>query len=246
MATASAAHGAMDASFTGSAVASMRAFYDGLPRQPRAEWPRMMHGMGYNFELYDALFALVLAHVQLSFDDGEYTPRHQAMQAALVPFCSEFGIELRQDLQRSHRSLYAEFFHVATGAVMPERYPKGDENPWLTASRRAATRMRSRLGPVDGSLDRACYALGYLWAVERLSVDEFTMMRAAWQRAGVQAAYLDAHCAVEEDHDAFATRALLAFASPDEPIVRQAIRDHEDDLAGYYRELATLLRAASA
>jgi|SRR5579859_2370678 len=243
MATAVDMHGAMEGSFAGSAVVSMRAFYDAMPRQPRAEWPRMMHGMGYNFEFYDALFALVLAHVQLSFDDGDYTPRHEAMQAALVPFCSEFGIELRKDLERSHRSLYAEFFRVATGSVMPERYPKDDRNPWLTASRRWAERMRSRLAPADGSIDRARYALGYLWAVERLSVDEFTMMRAAWHRAGVGAAYLDAHCAVEEDHDAFATRALLAFASPDEPLVRQAIRDHEDDLGGYYRELTTLLCA---
>jgi hypothetical protein len=233
--------GVLERNFTGSAVESMRGFYRALPREPRSEWPRMMHGMGYNFEFYDALFALVLATVQLSFDEGDYTPRHQAMQAALLPFCSEFGIELGQDLRRTHRSLYAEFIHIATGAVMPERYPPGDDNPWLVVSRRWAARMRARLAGPDGSVERAQYALGYLWAVERLSVQEFGLMRAAWRGLGVEAAYLQAHCEVEEDHDAYATRALLAFASAEEPSVRRAIRDHEEDLAGYYAELARLL-----
>lgn len=234
-------HEGLEGNFAGSAVAAMSAFYVGLPAQPRSTWPRLMHGMGYNFEFYDALFPLVLANVQLSFDGGDYTPRYQAMQAALVPFCSEFGIELRQDLQRSHRSLYAEFFRVATGVDMPERYPPGDGNPWLTTSRRWAGRMRARLAAPIEAIDLARYSLGYLWAVERLSVDEFDLMRSAWHGLGVKAAYLDAHCAVEEDHDAFATRALLAFVSPDEAIVRRAVRDHEEDLAGYYRDLAGLL-----
>ena len=231
----------LERNLSGRAVASMNGFYRKLPGQPRASWPAMMHGMGYNFELYDALFALVLANVQLSFDEGDYTPRHEAMQKALLPFCSEFGIELRQDLQRSHRSLYAEFFETATGAAMPERYPRGDDNPWLAASRRWAAHMRARLAAPRTALDCARYSLGYLWAVERLSVDEFALMRAAWNELGVKSAYLDAHCAVEGDHDAYATRAVLAFVSPDEPLVGEAIRAHEDDLAGYYGELVTLL-----
>jgi hypothetical protein len=69
-------------------------------------------------------------------------------------------------------------------------------------------------------------------------------MRTAWNGVGVKAAYLDAHCAVEGDHDTHATRALLAFASPDDPVVREAIRAHEDDLGGYYAELATIAALA--
>jgi hypothetical protein len=232
---------ALERHLAGSAVDAMRAFYQALPGEPRGSWPRLMHGMGYNFEHYDALFALVLANVQLSFDDGDYTPRHEAMQAALLPFCSEFGIELGQGLRRSHRSLYAEFFEVATGSALPERYPHGGADPWLTTSRRWAERMRARLASPGGSLERARYSLAYLWAVERLSVHEFEMMRTAWNGLGVSAPYLDAHCEVEGEHDAHATRALLAFVSPEEPTVRRAIRDHEADLGGYYRDLIPLL-----
>jgi hypothetical protein len=233
---------ALDRHFAGTASRAMKAFYTAMPAVPRAAWPAMMHGMGYNFEFYDALFALVVATVQLSLDDGDYTPRHQAMQAALLPFCSEFGIELGRGLDRSHRALYAELFRAATGQAHPERYPRGDDNPWLAASRRWAERMRARLEGPSGALPRARYALGYLWAVEHLSVEEFGLMRAAWHGLGVGSAYLDAHCAVEEDHDACATRAVLAFAAPDDPLLATAVRAHEEDLEGYYRDLAALIR----
>jgi Iron-containing redox enzyme len=229
--------------FTGEAVTAMRAFYAALPAVPRASWPGMLHGMGYNFEFYDAIFAIVLCNVQLSLGEGDYTPRHQAMQAALLPFCSEFGIELGQGLQRSHRSLYAELFQAATGEAIPERYASGGDNPWLAASRRWAERMRARLSGPDDPVARARYALGYLWAVEHLSVHEFQLMRDAWHRLGVHAPYLDAHCAVEEEHDACATRAVLAFAAPDDPVLASAMRAHEEDLAGYYRDLGALIGA---
>jgi hypothetical protein len=232
---------AFEAHFTGDALRTMRSFYGALPTVPRASWPAMMHGMGYNFEFYDAIFAVVLAEVQLSLGEGDYTPRHQAMQAALLPFCSEFGIELRSDLQRSHRALYAEFFQVATGGVLPERYPRGDDNPWLASSRRWTARMRARLAGPGDSVERARYALGYLWAVEHLSVHEFDLMRDAWHGLGIHASYLEAHCAVEEDHDACATRAVLAFTTPDDPLLAAAMRAHEEDLGGYYRELGGLV-----
>ena len=234
---------ALERNLTGSASQAIENFYGALGRAPRATWPAIMHGMGYNFEFYDALFALALANVQLSMVEGEYTPRQAAMQAALLPFCSEYGVELGQELQRTHRSLYADFYETATGSPMPERYPPGADNPWLEVSRRWAERMRSRLAATGSAMDRARYSLGYFWAIERLSIDELETMRTAWNGLGVNAAYLDAHCAVEGDHDAYATRALLAFASADEPAVCQAIRAHEADLAGYYDELTLLARA---
>jgi hypothetical protein len=232
----------LERNLTGCAVTSIHAFYHrALRRAPRAAWPAMMHGMGYNFEFYDALFALALANVQLSMVEGDYTPRQAAMQAALLPFCSEYGVELGRDLQRTHRSLYAAFYETATGLPMPERYPTGGDNPWLDVSRRWAERMRSRMATPGTAIDRARYSLGYFWAIERLSIDELETMRLAWNGLGVNAAYLDAHCAVEGDHDAYATRALLAFACADEPIVREAVAAHEADLAGYYEELALLV-----
>jgi hypothetical protein len=37
-----------------------------------------MHGMGYNFEHHDALFATMIANLQMALDDCDYTARHRA------------------------------------------------------------------------------------------------------------------------------------------------------------------------
>lgn len=228
----------------GEAGRAIRAFYEALPGVPRGDWAALMHGMGYNFEHYDALFATMIANLQMALDDCDYTARHHAVQLALLPFCSEYGIELKQDLQHNHRHLYADFYRAATGQALPERYPRDDRNPWLAASRRWAARMRDAIAcPSAAETERARFNLGYYWAVEHLSIAELATMREAWNGLGVQAAYLDAHCAVEDDHNAYAARAVLAFTTADDPVVVRAIRAHEADLAGYYDELTQMARA---
>ena len=235
---------ALERQLSGTAARAMARFYGELPTVPRAEWPTLLHGMGYNFEFYDALFVLLVANVQLCLDEGDYTPRYRAMQLALLPFCSEFGIELNRGVQHTHRQLYAEFYELATGARHPERYGADAGNPWLATSRKWAGEMRrAAAAERGGALERARYSLGYFWAVERLSVDEFALMRDAWQAAGVRAPYLDTHCAVEEDHESQSTGAVHAFGATDDPIVAEAIRAHESHLAGYYEELLGLVAA---
>jgi hypothetical protein len=229
---------------SGEAHRALRGFYAVLPSVPRDEWPALMHGMGYNFEHYDALFAVMIANLQMALDDCDYTARHRAVQLALLPFCSEYGIELNRDLQHNHRHLYAEFYRIATGQPLPERYPREDDNSWLAVSRRWAARMRDTIacrGAADA--ERARFNVGYCWAVEHLSIAEFALMRDAWNGLGVRAPYLDAHCAVEDDHNAYASRAVLAFTTADAPAVVEAIRAHEADLAGYYDELTAMARA---
>lgn len=236
--------GSLEQYLGGEAGRAIHAFYDALPGLPRSEWPALMHGMGYNFEHYDALFAQVIANLQMALDDCDYTARHRTVQLALLPFCSEYGIELKHDLQHNHRHLYADFFRAATGTALPERYPRADDNRWLAVSRRWASRMRDALvHRGTGDAERARFNLGYYWAIEHLSIVEMDTMRFAWNALGVQATYLDAHCAVEEDHDAYATRAVLAFTTPDDEVVVRAIRAHEADLAGYYDELTAMARA---
>jgi hypothetical protein len=229
---------------SGEAGRAIRDFYGVFPSVPRKEWPALMHGMGYNFEHYDALFAAMIANVQMALDDCDYTARHRAVQFALLPFCSEYGIELKQDLQHNHRYLYADFYRIATGQDLPERYPREDHNLWLAVSRRWASRMRDAIACRDATdAERARFNLGYCWAVEHLSIGEFSMMRDAWNGLGVQATYLDTHCAVEDDHNAYAARAVLAFTTAEDRMVARAIRTHEADLAGYYDELASMARA---
>lgn len=238
--------GALDGLLDGRGERAVQAFYAALPGLPAAGRPALLAGMGYNFECYDALFALMAANVQLSMDGGDYTPRHRAMQNLLLPFASEFGVEPGRPLARAHRELYADFYRRVAGAPLPERYG-GDENPWLAVSRRWARRMSAALAcPGMAPLDRAKFNLGYHWAVERLSIDEFAAMRAGWAACGVSAPYLDAHCAVEEEHGAAARAAVLAMAPADDPLVARAAAAHEDHLAGYYAELLALLPRPAA
>lgn len=236
--------GSLDQYLGGEAQRAIRTFYsEVLPAVPRTEWPVLMHGMGYNFEHYDALFAQVIANLQMALDDCDYTARHHTVQLALLPFCSEYGIELKHDLQHNHRHLYADFYRIANGRSQPERYPSEQDNRWLAVSRRWAKVMRNEIACPDASdSERARFNLGYYWAIENLSIPELTTMKVAWNALGVQATYLDAHCAVEEDHNAYATRAVLAFTTVDDEVVARAIRAHEVHLAGYYRDLIALAR----
>lgn len=232
----------MESLLEGCARRELGRFYERLPSLPSSERPALLLGMGYNFEFYDALFPLAAGRVQCSMDAGQYSRRYRAMQSLMRPFCSEFGIEAGRPLLRTHRELFAEFYLAATGSPHPELYPDGDANPWLASSRRWARAMEERTARLGASsLDRAKFNLGYLWAVERLSIDEFDAMRKAWNLSGVRADYLDAHCAVEAEHAAASRQAVDSFCSASDPQVVEAVRAHEADLAGYYADLSALL-----
>ena len=97
----------------------------------------------------------------------------------------------------------------------------------------------------SAALYRAKFNLGYHWAVEYLSVCEFDLMRAAWQGMGADAAYLDAHCMVEEEHAGCASEAVFALADADDPIVNAAVRAHEADLTGFYVDSTRLAAACT-
>jgi hypothetical protein len=227
---------------SGDAERAMVAFYDCLPRVAREQWPQMLIGLGYNFEFYDGMFAVMIGHIQLCMDGSDYSRRASAVQNCLRPFCSEYGIEIGQPIAQTHRELYADFYSRVIGSAMPERYPQGDDNPWLGTARRWCAQMASSLAaPSLTSEERARFNMGYFWTVEHLSVPEFTLMRSAWRGMGFEAPYLDVHFSVEDDHDACSTNALFAFTEPDHPSVRAAIERHESEIAGFYRDLRALV-----
>jgi hypothetical protein len=226
----------------GDCERAMAAFYDRLPSVPRHEWPDMLLGMGFNFEFYDGMFAVMIGNIQLAMDASDYSRRSRAVQNCLRPFCSEYGIEIGQPIAQTHRDLYADFYARVVGQPMPERYPEGSANPWLAVARRWCGRMAESLAASGKTpAERARFNIGYFWTVEHLSVAEFALMREAWTRLGVEAPYLDVHCYVEDDHDACSTRALLEFTDVGDPSVLAAIEAHEGEIAGYYRELAGLV-----
>jgi hypothetical protein len=230
---------------SGTAVEAMQGFFEAMQGVPAHAWPDMFVGLGYNYEYYDTLFALMASHVQGSLDESDYTARYHAMQSLLRPFASEYGIEPTRPLFKTHRQLYAEFYAAVVGCPIPEQYPRDDRNLWLVTARRWARCMTDTIACIDRpALERAKFNLGYHWAVEHLSVCEFDLMRTAWRNMGVDATYLNAHCMVEEEHAGCASEAVFAFAEPDDPVVYAAVRAHEADLTGFYVDSARLAAAS--
>jgi hypothetical protein len=230
---------------TGHAIAAVRAFCHLLPELPKACYPKALLGMGYLCEYFDLLFAVITCNIQSTQDQSDYSARYRAVQNVLRPFASEYGIEPDRPLLNTHRELFIKFYEHATGAAWPAHYAADPDNPWLQRGRYWAARMRSHLQRTDlGPIGLAKYNLGYHWAVEFVSIGEFEALTAAWCALGTTCAYLDAHCEVEPEHASCATAAIAAFTSLDDPLVVLGIRDHEDDLAGFYTDFTELVGQA--
>lgn len=231
-------------SVTGTADAAIVRFCETLPDLPREAYPEVLVGMGYQYESFDMMFALIAYHVQATHDQSDYKDRYLTMQNVLQPFCSEYGIEPGRPLSSPHRKLYLEFYESVTKKKWPSVYPPSAANPWINNGRFWADRMINNL-KCDGmtTVDRAKYNLGYHWSVEYLSIGEFERLRHGWSKTGIAAHYFEAHCDVEPEHANCATAAIAEFGVVDDPLVRRGIRDHEYDLVGFYTENAELVAA---
>jgi hypothetical protein len=231
----------------GSAEAAIRRFSAAIPELPKQAYADAMLGMGYQYESFDMMFALIAYNVQATHDVSDYSARFRAMQNLLQPFCSEYGIEANRPLGAPHRALYLDFYEQATGQKWPAVYPARTESRWINTGRYWAERMIKNLQCADMSaMDRAKYNLGYHWSVEYLSIGEFELLRDGWQRAGVSAPYLQSHCDVEPEHASCAVMAIAEFVPADDPLVLRGIREHEYDLVGFYTENFELLQAEKA
>lgn len=238
----SALQDSLFAELTGCSETSIRRFCEVLPDLPEASYSECLIGMGYLYEAFDPMFAIITASVLATQDASSYRARYLTVQNVLQPFCSEYGIEHDRPLSNPHRKLFADFFSQATGAEWPDRYPSASDNPWLICGRHWSDVMLARLQRSDlGPVDRARYNLGYHWAVEALSVGEFDLLSEAWRGLGFDAPYMNAHREVEEEHAGCAVGAVICFSSVDDPLVIEGARAHEDDLAGFYQECAGLV-----
>lgn len=213
-----------------------------LPSLPKSQYPDALLGMGHLYEAFDLMFAVIAANIQATHDESPYVARYVTMQNVLQPFASEYGIEPDRKLQKTHRELYADFYTSATGEPWPAKYPSESVTPWLACGRRWTRAMLDRLqGTGLSSVERARYNLGYHWAVEALSVNEFNQLIQVWRTLGFDAPYMSAHCEVEEDHASCAIGAVVSFSSTEDPLVVKGACDHEDDLAGFYQECTELI-----
>jgi len=234
------------ASVEGRSRAAIRSFCQHLPALPRSAYARALTGMGYLYEAFDLMFAIIATNIQATHDQSDYRARYLTMQNVLRPFASEFGIEPDRPLQRPHRKLYLDFYQAATGQPWPSHYPADSSNPWLKCGRHWTNMMIQNLQAKDlDAVQRARYDLGYHWSVEYLSVEEFDELRIGWHAVGIDAPYMNAHCDVESEHADCATGAITAFTSIDDPLVLKGLRDHEDDLEGFYQDCTELIRRES-
>lgn len=237
----------LDSCLTGRARESIGRFCQSLPMLPKEKYPEALVGMGYQYESFDHMFALIACNIQATVDQSDYFSRYQAMQSVLRPFASEYAIEPERKLGKPHRHLYAEFYKQATGETFPSNYPPPASNPWIACGRRWGNAQITRLECKNlSSMDRAKYNLGYHWAVEYLSVNEFDQLQEAWGKLGIVTPYMQAHCDVEEEHAGCAISAVIYFCSIDDPLVRQGVLDHENDLAEFYAECTQLLQSKAA
>jgi hypothetical protein len=237
-------HEKLTASLTGTAELAIKKFCQTVPELPKQAYPEAMVGMGYQYESFDMMFALIAYHVQATHDESDYRDRFMTMQNVLQPFCSEYGIEAGRPLANPHRKLYLDFYESVTGKKWPSVYPPSSAGHWINNGRFWADRMINNL-KCHGmtSMDRAKYNLGYHWSVEYLSIGEFEQLREGWRKAGFDGAYIQAHCDVEPEHANCATAAIAEFGIVDDALVRRGIRDHEYDLVGFYTENTELVLA---
>jgi len=243
----SAEYEKLSACLSGSAVESIKGFCQRLPDLPNASYANALLGMGYLYEAFDLMFATITCNIQATADESDYRARYRTVQNVLGPFSSEYGIEPDRPLQGTHRKLFADFYQIATGEAWPSHYPASSGNPWLKSGRYWSNVMLSNLRCNGlGPLDTAKYNLGYHWAVEVLSIFEFNQLQLAWHSVGVDAPYISAHCSVEPEHADCATAAVAVFGVIDDPIVHRGVRDHENDLAGFYKEAAELIASESS
>lgn len=245
--TLSAEHGKLLASLSGNALECIKLFCQRLPDLPKASYARALLGMGYLYEAFDLMFATITSNIQATADLSDYQARYRTMQNVLRPFASEYGIEPDRPLMSPHRKLFADFYRVAAGEPWPAQYPANSDNPWLKCGRHWTDVMLSNLRRDDlGPLDTAKYDLGYHWSVEFLSIAEFDQLKDGWRSVGIDAPYMNAHCDVEPEHADCATTAVVAFGAIDDPLVHRGVRDHENDLAGFYTECAELIERERA
>src|SRR3990167_10611702 len=100
----------LDSFLKGTAIRSIRKFCENLHALPKDKYREALLGMGYQYESFDLMFAIIATSIQATVDYSDYFTRYQTMQAVLQPFASEFGIEPNRKLANPHRKLYADFY----------------------------------------------------------------------------------------------------------------------------------------
>jgi hypothetical protein len=251
----------------GRAVAALRRFSDALEVLPSSGWESRLKPafaeMALNLETFNPVFTACLMQVQLTAGQSDYERRDQCLQRLVQPLAGEYGLHANEPLGQTHRALFREWYESVVGgaaegqsleALLKDSQCGAPKAEWLFERMIAdvETGGRGDHGDAAGQMEKAAYALGYNLAVEYLADPEKTWLLESFRKfdarvlvpLGRQAEYefLVVHAIGEKEHANLGHEAVTLFCPASfEGTIRQAMRDHDRDLADYYHHLADIL-----
>lgn len=252
----------------GQAVRALRRFSDAMEALPAKGWESRMRPafaeMAVNLESFNPVFTACVLQVQMTLGVSDYERRDQCLQRLIQPLAGEYGLHAGEPLGKTHRALFREWFESTMGgqesleALLQDSQCSTKKAEWLFQRMISdvETGGRSQVNGAPGAsatkIEKASYALGYNLAVEYLANPEKTWLLESFEKFDKKALaplgrqieyeFLVVHAIGEKEHAHLGHEAAALFVPQSfEGSVRQAMRDHDRDLATYYNHLADIL-----
>eukprot|EP00746_Dinoflagellata_sp_MGD_P011318 gnl/MRDRNA2_/MRDRNA2_123687_c0_seq1.p1 gnl/MRDRNA2_/MRDRNA2_123687_c0~~gnl/MRDRNA2_/MRDRNA2_123687_c0_seq1.p1 ORF type:complete len:410 (+),score=92.79 gnl/MRDRNA2_/MRDRNA2_123687_c0_seq1:85-1314(+) len=250
----------------GQAVRALRRFSDAMEALPAKGWESRMRPafaeMAINLESFNPVFTACLLQVQMTLGVSDYERRDQCLQRLIQPLAGEYGLHEAEPLGKTHRALFREWFESTMGgqesleALLQDSKCSTHKAEWLFQRMISDVENGGQGSAAPGAsatkMEKACYALGYNLAVEYLANPEKTWLLESFQKFDEKALaplgrqieyeFLVVHAIGEKEHAHLGHEAAALFVPQSfEGKVRQAMRDHDRDLATYYNHLADIL-----
>lgn len=243
----------------GPSMAALRRFSDNLAALPTDSWHAklrpVMHELAYNLESFNPAFTAVLLKVQSSIGHSDYERRDAALKCLIQPLAGEYGMHNGQPQGRTHRELFSLFYQDMLKEPL-EAVLSQDARPPTAAElfEQMSRDILSGGGHAD-PIEQASYAMGYNLAIEFLADFEKTWMLDSIKQLNARAMapqgqglteweFLEVHAEGEKEHAAIGHDAVLYFVpAAHEPVLRQAMQDHDRDFAVFYNRMADMLEA---
>eukprot|EP00200_Dunaliella_tertiolecta_P001522 CAMPEP_0202350582 /NCGR_PEP_ID=MMETSP1126-20121109/7595_1 /ASSEMBLY_ACC=CAM_ASM_000457 /TAXON_ID=3047 /ORGANISM="Dunaliella tertiolecta, Strain CCMP1320" /LENGTH=335 /DNA_ID=CAMNT_0048942579 /DNA_START=38 /DNA_END=1045 /DNA_ORIENTATION=+ len=241
----------------GLSMAALRRFNDNLRKVPADRWEEVLrpvfNELTFNLESFNPAFTSCLLMVQRTIGASDYVRRDMALKNLIQPLAGEYGMHNNQPQHKTHRELFSDFyaslFHAPLESLIAQGVPPvAAQALWAKMS----TDIMTGGGAYSNPMEQASYALGYNLAIEYLADYEKTWMldsfraldKAVFSAQGRQIdwVFLEVHAEGEAEHAAIGHNAVLNFV-PEEhtQVMRQAMKDHDQDFAAFYNRLADML-----
>ncbi|KAG1660731.1 hypothetical protein FOA52_003040 [Chlamydomonas sp. UWO 241] len=243
----------------GAAIAALRRFNVNLRNLPADRWEAVLtpvfKELCYNLESFNPAFTSCLLMVQRTIGVSDYERRDMALKNLIQPLAGEYGMHNSQPQLKTHRELFSDFFASLFNYPLEDMIASDASAPaaqfmWSSMSRD----ITSGGGRESEAMAQASYALGYNLAMEYLADYEKTWMLDSFRALdqsifsglgrNVDWVFLEVHAEGEAEHAVIGHNAVLSFVPSEHAhVMRQAMRDHDRDMAAFYNHAADLLEA---